>query len=73
MNESELWEYRVESMGSAFKGLKDEEIQDMLDEWGEQGWEVINLIQTSGCNKVRIVAKRKLGDRARRQRSMPGN
>jgi hypothetical protein len=72
MSENELWEYRLESFGGALKGIKDEELQATLDEWGEEGWEVISLIQTSSSNKVRIVAKRRLDDRARRRRSMPG-
>jgi hypothetical protein len=73
MTENELWEYRVESFGGAIKSIKDEELQAALDEWGEEGWEVISLIQTSSSNKVRIVAKRRLDDRARRRRSMPGS
>ena len=72
MNEVILWEYRVQSLGTALKNPKDEEIEVALNEWGEEGWEVFNVIQHSGTNKVRIVARCPLTDRARRRRSMPG-
>jgi len=65
------WEYKVESIGSAFSHPKDEEIEGMLNEWGEEGWEIINVIQTSGSPKSVIVAKRPLSERERRRRSMP--
>ncbi len=68
--ETKQWEYRVQTIGSAF-GTKDENIQGTLDEWGLDGWEVINVYTPSGSGKVTIVAKRPLTDRARRMRSMP--
>lgn len=71
MTETSNWEYRVETLGSALKSPKDEEIQDALDEWGMEGWEVIQVIQHSGTNKIRVVAKRPLTDRERRRRSLP--
>ncbi|MDD5468580.1 MAG: hypothetical protein PHS96_12320 [Anaerolineales bacterium] len=72
MTEITQWEYRVQNLGSALKGPSDEEIQAVLDEWGEEGWEAFAVIQHSGTNKVRLVAKRLLSDRARRRRSLPG-
>ena len=42
MTEYAQWEYRVETIGSAF-GTKDGQIQDTLDEWGEKGWKAINV------------------------------
>ena len=64
------WEYRVETIGSMF-GTKDENIEATLNEWGEDGWEAINVYTPEGSGKVTIVAKRPLTERARRQRSMP--
>jgi len=64
------WEYRVQTIGSAF-GTKDEYIQVTLDEWGLEGWEAINVYTPSGSGKITIVAKRPLTDRMRRMRSMP--
>jgi len=70
-DEIKQWEYRVQTIGSAF-GTKDEDIQTTLDEWGSESWEAINVYTPSGSGKVTIVAKRPLTERVRRMRSMPG-
>ena len=69
-DEIKQWEYRVQTIGSAF-GTKDENIQATLDEWGAEGWEAINVYTPSQSGKVTIVAKRPLTERVRRMRSMP--
>jgi hypothetical protein len=69
-DETKQWEYRVQTIGNIF-GSKDELIESTLDDWGEEGWEAINVYTPEGSGKVTIVAKRLLTDRARRQRSMP--
>ncbi len=71
MAEQTQWEYRVLTIGSII-GTKDEKIQATLNEWGEDGWEAINVYTPSGSGKVTIVAKRPLTDAVRRRRSMPG-
>ena len=71
MVELQKWEYRFKTLGSVLKGIRDEELQELLDEWGNEGWEIIAVTQDSGTNKVRLFAKRPLTDRARRQRSIP--
>jgi len=68
--EIKQWEYRVQTIGSIF-GTKDELIQDTLDEWGEEGWEAINVFTPEGSGKITMVAKRPLTDRVRRMRNMP--
>ena len=68
--ETKQWEYRVQTIGSIF-GTKDELIQDILDEWGEEGWEAINVFTPEGSGKITMVAKRPLTDRVRRMRNMP--
>ena len=70
MTEYPQWEYRVETIGSAF-GTKDELIQDTLDEWGEEGWEAINVYTPSGSGKITIVAKRPLTRTTRRLHDLP--
>ena len=65
-----LWEYRVQTIGSIF-GTKDDLVQTTLDEWGEEGWEAINVFTPENSGKITIVAKRPLTDRVRRMRSMP--
>lgn len=69
-DEIKRWEYRVQSIGSVL-GTKDEQIQATLDEWGNEGWEAINVFTPSGTGKITIVAKRPLTERIRRARSMP--
>lgn len=64
------WEYHVLTIGSIF-GTKDENIESTLNEWGEDGWEAINVYTPSQSGKVTIVAKRPLTRSARRERSMP--
>jgi len=71
-DEIKQWEYRVQTIGSAF-GTKDENIQATLDEWGSEGWEAINVYTPSQSGKVTIVAKRPLTERTRRTRSMPSS
>jgi len=71
MNENiKQWEYRVQTIGSLF-GTKDELVQDTLDEWGQEGWEAINVFTPEGSGKITIVAKRPLTDQVRRMRNMP--
>jgi len=71
MTEEIQWEYRVQTIGSALVGTKDEQIEATLNEWGEEGWEAINVYTPSNSSKVTIVAKRPLGSSERRRRSMP--
>jgi hypothetical protein len=68
--ENKLWEYRVKTIGSMFC-TKDEQIEATLNEWGELGWEAINVYTPEGSGKVTMVAKRLLTDRVRRDRSRP--
>ncbi len=70
MAEQVQWEYRVQTIGGVF-GTKDEEIEATLNEWGEEGWEAINVYTPQGSGKVTIVAKRVLTTEVRRRRSMP--
>ena len=70
MDGQTLWEYRVQTIGSSF-GTKDEQIEATLNEWGEEGWETINVYTPSNSGKVTIVAKRPLTRTVRRQRAMP--
>jgi hypothetical protein len=69
-DEIQLWEYRVQTIGGVF-GTKDELIETTLNEWGEEGWEAINVYTPEGSGKITMVAKRPLTDRARRRRTMP--
>jgi len=69
MTETTLWEYRVQTIGSIF-GTRDENIEATLNEWGEDGWEAINVYTPEGSGKVTMVAKRPLTTSTRRSRSI---
>ena len=69
-DEIKRWEYRVQTVGGVFD-TKDELVQDTLNEWGNEGWEAVNVYAPHGSAKVTIVAKRLLTERVRRMRSMP--
>jgi hypothetical protein len=62
-----IWEYRVETIGSTFRGTADEDIEEVLDEWGQEGWEVIAFHPLYGSNKATIVAKREQFSSQRRK------
>ena len=65
------WEYRVQTVGGFFSGVKAEELEDLLNEWGEEGWEVVSTHLIENHNKINVIAKRPLTDRIRRERSRP--
>lgn len=69
-DEIKQWEYRVQTIGGFF-GTKDEQIEAILNEWGEEGWEVTNVYNPYGSGNVTMVAKRPLSRSIRRSRNMP--
>lgn len=71
MSETNSWEYLVQTFGGLLRQSKDQELQAALNEWGEQGWEVICATALENSNAMRIIAKRPLTTSARRRRSMP--
>jgi hypothetical protein len=73
MDEKSLWEYRVESYGmGAFGGMKDDGLEALLNDWGEEGWEVIFMFQPQGGTKLRVIGRRALTRERRRERTLPG-
>jgi len=69
MAETMRWEYRAATVGTYWSEPKDEILETLLNEWGQEGWEVINVIAQHNTSKMRVVAKRPLTpDEARRQR-----
>ena len=43
--EIKKWEYQIYSLGSILKSPKDEELVELLDEWGEDGWELVSTVR----------------------------
>jgi hypothetical protein len=70
-DETKQWEYRVQTFGSFLSGVKAESLEITLNEWGEEGWEVIATHPIEGMSKINVIAKRLLTDRVKRKRSMP--
>jgi len=71
MPETNQWEYRVKTFGSFFKGVKDDELETELNQWGEEGWEVVAYRLIENTNQAQLIAKRPLTRESRRWRSMP--
>jgi Domain of unknown function (DUF4177) len=69
--EIKQWEYRVQTVGAFFSGVKAEELEELLNEWGEDGWEVVAAHIVENANKINVIAKRPLTDQVRRERSRP--
>jgi hypothetical protein len=69
--EMQTWEYRVQTVGGFFKGVPADELETLLNEWGEEGWEVVSTHILENANKINVIAKRPLTRTTRRERSMP--
>jgi hypothetical protein len=65
------WEYCVQTVGAFWSGVKADALEQMLNEWGEEGWEVVSTHIIENANKINVIAKRPLTRAARRFRSMP--
>lgn len=72
MAESNPWEYLAMSVGSFWTTPKDEDLESVLNELGQDGWEVVSVFDQRGSNKVRVIAKRPLTADHRRRRNWPG-
>ncbi|MEW6094297.1 MAG: DUF4177 domain-containing protein [Chloroflexota bacterium] len=71
MSELNRWEYHVLTVGTFFKGVKDSDLEALLNQLGEEGWEVVGFRTIENSNQSQIIAKRPLDRTARRWRSMP--
>ncbi len=72
MSENMQWEYKIEVLGSAFRGMKPEKLEVFLNELGLDGWEVVSVHQPHSSNQIWITAKRSITRDTRRRRSQPG-
>ena len=70
-DEIKLWEYRVQTVGGFFTGVKADVLEELLNQWGEEGWEVVSTHIIENANKINVIAKRPLTRSTRRGRSMP--
>jgi hypothetical protein len=71
--ESRKWEYLVKTLGSFWKGVPDDTIQNELNDWGEDGWEVVAIRTIENSNQATVIAKRPLSSAVRRARTLPSS
>ena len=71
MTQANQWEYRVEVLGTAFRRVKEEEQEAILNDLGLEGWEVFYIHDPQGSNKITVYAKRPLRSTTRRSRTLP--
>ncbi len=69
--EIKQWEYRVQTVGAFWSGVKADELEQLLNAWGEEGWEVVSTHIIENANKINVIAKRPLTRETIRRRSMP--
>lgn len=70
-DEIKQWEYRVQTVGAFWTGVKADELEQLLNTWGEEGWEVVSTHVLENQNKINVIAKRPLTRESKRMRSMP--
>jgi len=71
INELPKWEYRVQTVGGFWSGVKAEDLESLLNTWGNEGWEVVSTHIIENANKINVIAKRPLTREVIRIRSMP--
>jgi hypothetical protein len=71
MNAPEKWEYHVEEVGTFWNGVKPEEMQELLNAMGQDGWILVSAFPIQGSNKVTLIARRPLTTRPARQSTWP--
>jgi hypothetical protein len=71
MAETPKWEYRAATLGTYWTGPRDEDLEAMLNEWGQDGWDLVAVTKIENSNKIRLVAKRPLPGAFRKQQGWP--
>jgi len=59
-DESQKWEYRVQTVGAFWSGVKADEWGQLLNDWGEAGREIVCTHIIENVNKINVIAKRPL-------------
>lgn len=59
------WEYKVLKERHWLKGIRAEEIEEELNLWGEDGWELVAIERQQ--NELLAVLKRPVGSSRRRE------
>ncbi len=61
------WEYKVLKEGIGIKGFRAESIEEELNLWGEEGWELVGVTRYQA--EFVAVLKRPLGSASRRRKA----
>ena len=66
---SAQWEYTVETLGGTLKGVRPEELADLLNLAAEEDWEPVDmLLRSSNSNQLMIILRRSLESRSRKRK-----
>lgn len=66
------WEYRVEELGTIWKGVHVGELEVLLNEASGDGWEPVMMTMRGNSSRLLVVLRRSLRTRARdRSRTWP--
>jgi hypothetical protein len=71
MDAQEKWEYHVEEVGSFWSGAKPEELQELLNAMGQDGWKLVSAVPIQNTNKIVLIARRPLTSRPARHSPWP--
>jgi len=67
------WEYQVEIVGNFWRGARAEDIQRLLMQAAEDGWEPVELTPMQNSSRIMLVLRRatEAGSRRRREKTWP--
>ncbi len=66
---SAQWEYTVEVLGGTLKGVRPEELADLLNLAAEEEWEPVDiLLRSSTGNQLMVILRRSLQSRSRQRK-----
>ena len=66
------WEYRVEELGATLRGVHVGELEALLNETSEEGWEPVTMTMRGNSSRLIVVLRRPSRTRARdRARTWP--
>ncbi len=62
-------EYRVEVIGSGLRGAKPEELESLLNQVAQHGWELVEVIFKTNTSQLWVVLQRRVEGEKSRKRS----
>lgn len=62
------WEYRVETLGSIWRGPSREEMEALLNGANAEGWELVTAVNVASSNRIHVFLRRAIPARSRPRR-----